>query len=198
MADHPIHTTTPPERIHYLDNLRVWAMLLGVVLHAGLSFAIPAQTVWLATDTQGSVLIDISIWFIHLFRMGLFYLLSGYFGALLVERKGVRSFLINRLVRVAMPLVLFWPFLMGAMVMVIILAVGMDYEKRGMMRLIEAAWESAAGADSSDDELGWMHLWFLYYLLLFSFIGAACSQWCKVKFDWLFDRPWLLALSPWH
>ncbi len=57
-------------RIHYLDNLRALAMILGVVLHAGLAYATPAQEVWLATDSQGSVVIDMSIWLIPLFAWG--------------------------------------------------------------------------------------------------------------------------------
>ena len=83
-------------RIHYLDNLRAVAMLLGVYLHAALAYAQPAQSVWLATDTTASVAIDASIWFIHLFRMGLFFLLSGYFAKLVIERKGIRHFIGSR------------------------------------------------------------------------------------------------------
>ncbi len=41
-----------PERIHYLDNLRALAMLLGVYLHAAFAYAHPAQTIWLATDVS--------------------------------------------------------------------------------------------------------------------------------------------------
>lgn len=60
-------------RIHYLDNLRALAMMLGVLLHAGLAYANPAQAIWIATDTTSSVAVDAGIWFIHLFRMGLFF-----------------------------------------------------------------------------------------------------------------------------
>ena len=76
------------QRIHYSDNLRAVAMLLGVFLHAALAYAPPAQSVWLATDPKASVTIDASIWFIHLFRMALFFLLSGYFAKLVIARKG--------------------------------------------------------------------------------------------------------------
>ncbi len=62
-----------PERIHYLDNLRALAMLLGVYLHAAFAYAHPAQTIWLATDVKSSRWIDASIWLIHLFRMSLFF-----------------------------------------------------------------------------------------------------------------------------
>ncbi len=64
---------TKPLRIDYLDNLRAIAMLLGVYLHAGLAYANPAQTIWLATDSRSSILVDASIWLIHLFRLSLFF-----------------------------------------------------------------------------------------------------------------------------
>ena len=79
------------QRIYYLDNLRAMAMLLGVFLHSALAYAQPAQSVWLATDSNASVPLDASIWFIHLFRMGLFFLLSGYFAKLVIERKTSHS-----------------------------------------------------------------------------------------------------------
>lgn len=186
-------------RIHYLDNLRALAMILGVVLHAGLAYAEPAQEVWLATDSQSSVVIDVSIWFIHLFRMGLFYLLSGYFAALLVKRKSVKKFLVNRGIRIALPMILFFPFLAGAMMLVIIAALSMEYEKRGLMGLIARTIEAgpSAGGDSTDQgTLGWMHLWFLYYLLIFSLLAALCTRWPSIRFDWLFKRRWLMMLAP--
>lgn len=61
------------DRVHYLDNLRALAMMLGVLLHAGLAYANPAQAIWIATDTTSSTAVDAGIWFIHLFRMGLFF-----------------------------------------------------------------------------------------------------------------------------
>src|SRR5205823_3380333 len=82
----PIPTVS---RIHYLDNLRALAMMLGVFLHAGLAYANPAQSIWLATDRSSSVVVDAAIWFIHLFRMALFFLISGYFAKVIIERKGI-------------------------------------------------------------------------------------------------------------
>src|SRR6516225_1545702 len=105
----PVRSTLDPQaaelrfasdRIHYLDNLRALAMLLGVFLHCALAYAYPTQIVWLATDPQSSVLVDASFSFIHLFRMGLFFLISGYFAKLLITRKGLKSFVWNRTVRI--------------------------------------------------------------------------------------------------
>jgi len=182
-------------RIHYLDNLRALAMLLGVYLHGALAYAEPSRSIWIATNPQGNVAIDASIWWIHLFRMGLFFLLSGYFAKLVIQRKGLKSFLWNRGIRIVLPFVLFWPLLMVAMTIVFVFAFSYVKQPQGLMQLIVAASQDPEAAQSSTPYTT-MHLWFLYYLLMFSSIAVIASRWTWLNFDWLFRRKWLLALSP--
>ncbi len=182
-------------RIHYLDNLRALAMLLGLYLHGALAYAEPSRSVWIATNPQGSVAVDASIWWIHLFRMGLFFLLSGYFAKLMIQRKGLKLFLWNRVIRIVLPFVLFWPLLMVAMTIVFVFAFAYVKEPQGLLQLIVAASQDPEASNSSTPYTT-MHLWFLYYLLMFSLIAAACSRLTRLKFDWLFQRKWLLALTP--
>ena len=163
------------QRIHYLDNLRATAMLLGVFLHSALAYAQPAQSVWLATDPNASVPLDASIWFIHLFRMGLFFLLSGYFAKLVIERKGLRHFVWNRCLRIVVPFVLFYPFLLAAMTVVIVFSLSYLVEPRGLMGLIATAVRDSSEAQKRPPPTT-MHLWFLYYLMAFSAIGAVLSR----------------------
>ncbi len=91
------------DRIYYLDNVRAIAMLLGLVLHSALTYAKPSQNFWILGDREGSMAMDMSIWFIHLFRMSLFFLIAGYFAKLLVTRRSVGSFLKNRALRILLP-----------------------------------------------------------------------------------------------
>jgi len=197
----PLPVSTAPiaqvesERIHYLDNLRAIAMLLGVFLHAALAYAKPAQSVWLATDPGSSITIDASIWFIHLFRMSLFFLLSGYLAKLVVQSKGVRQFLRNRAWRIVVTLVLFYPVLLVAMTVTIVFALSYLDAPKGLMGLIAAASQERVGS-SNRNAIGTMHLWFLYYLIFFALLTAAFSQLRWLRFDWLFSRPALMALSP--
>ncbi|MGL4512214.1 MAG: acyltransferase family protein [Lacipirellulaceae bacterium] len=182
-------------RIHYLDNLRALAMLLGVYLHGALAYAEPSRSVWIATNPRGNVVVDASIWWIHLFRMGLFFLLSGFFAKLIVQRKGLKPFLLNRGIRIALPFVLFWPLLMVAMTIVFVFAFSYVKEPQGLMQVIVAASQNPEAAKASIPYTT-MHLWFMYYLLMFSLIAAVGSRWTRLQFDWLFRRKWLLALSP--
>jgi peptidoglycan/LPS O-acetylase OafA/YrhL len=186
---------TQTQRIHYLDNLRAIAMLLGVFLHAGLAYAQPAQSVWLATDPQASITIDAVIWFIHLFRMSLFFLLSGYFAKLVIERKGLRLFLRNRCLRVVLPFIVFYPFLLVAMTVIIVFSLAYVTEPRGLMGIIADATKSGSGTQKSELP-GTMHLWFLYYLAYFTIVGAVLYNVQWLRFDFLFRRPVLLLLCP--
>ena len=90
-------------RYHHLDALRAAAMLLGIVLHALLSFTKPAF--WVAQDIHGHPWYSYANHAIHGFRMPLFFLLSGFFTALLWRRYGTGKLVKHRLVRIGIPLV---------------------------------------------------------------------------------------------
>lgn len=186
------------DRIHYLDNLRALAMLLGVYLHSAFAYAKPSQSIWLATDPGGSTIVDASIWLIHLFRMSLFFLLAGYFAQHVIQRKGVRTYFRNRAIRIVVPFVIFYPFLLGAMTAVIAFAINYLESPRGLMGLIVQATKSATG-DSSKESWTTMHLWFLYYLSMFTALSgiASCVRWNAVS-DWVFrwSNPACLLIVP--
>jgi surface polysaccharide O-acyltransferase-like enzyme len=78
-------------------------MLLGIALHASLSFT---SFFWPVQDTQQNELFGLFFSAIHGFRMPLFFLLSGFFTAMLWRQRGLRSLLSHRLRRVLLPLLL--------------------------------------------------------------------------------------------
>ena len=78
-------------------------MLLGIVLHAALSFALVP---WTVTDTHQSQFFDVMFAAIHGFRMPLFFMLSGFFTAMLWRRRGLIQLLRQRAKRIALPLLL--------------------------------------------------------------------------------------------
>jgi glucans biosynthesis protein C len=184
------------ERIHYLDNLRAVAMMLGVLLHAALAYAEPARSIWFATDRVGSVVIDAGIWFVHLFRMSLFFLLSGYFAKLTVTKKGVKSFLRGRLLRIALPFVVFYPFLVAALTIVIVFALNYLKEPEGIIGLIARASQSAE-APKGQASYTTMHMWFLYYLMMFALLASWLPNLRTLETGWLLEYPIFWLLLPW-
>jgi peptidoglycan/LPS O-acetylase OafA/YrhL len=168
-------------------------MLLGVYFHGALAYAEPSRAAWIATNPVGSVAIDVSVWWLHLFRMGLFFFLSGYLSKRLIEHRGVKGFLWNRGLRIALPFVVFWPVLWLAMAIVFVFAFSYIQQPEGWLGVIVEASRNP----SANDGRVWlttMHLWFLYYLLMFSVLGAIAYRANWWKSEWFFRRPALLLL----
>lgn len=88
-------------RRHDLDALRASAMLLGIIYHAALSFA--AGMPWLVQDVSQSQFCYLFQAFVHGFRMQLFFVVSGFFTAMLWRSKGLKSLLWHRFRRVFLP-----------------------------------------------------------------------------------------------
>ena len=79
------------ERRYYgLDALRGVMMMLGIVLHAANFYlAAPPPIFPIPSDRNNSLFFDLLFHFIHQFRMPTFFVLAGFFSALLVEKRGL-------------------------------------------------------------------------------------------------------------
>lgn len=144
------------ERLHGLDGLRGAALLLGVVLHATLSF-FPVQ-IWIVADDQKSVWASGLFFVIHLFRMGSFFLIAGLFAHMMLKRRGVTGFIKDRMVRIAGPLAAFWGPVLAGIVAVLIW-------NASLMGLTAADAPPPPKYDWTNIPL--THLWFLWVLLWF-------------------------------
>lgn len=90
-------------RRHDLDALRSFAMLLGIALHAALAYI---GAGWVVSDERSSAGLGVLVPAIHGFRMPLFFLLSGFFSAMLWRRRGLGQLLSQRARRILLPLLL--------------------------------------------------------------------------------------------
>jgi len=96
-------------RYHSLDALRGLMMLLGIYLHAAVAYSEYGSWPWKDGSTTG--LFDVSLGLIHAFRMPVFYVLAGFFAALLHERRGAGGFVRNRVIRILVPFAAGWAVL---------------------------------------------------------------------------------------
>lgn len=78
-------------------------MILGIVWHALLSF-IP--TPWPVQDTRQDGFFFIPFAAIHMFRMPLFFLISGFFTMFILQRHGLGGMIRQRVERILIPLLL--------------------------------------------------------------------------------------------
>ena len=137
-------------------------MLLGIVVHASLPYfsrMFGFEFAWPADDDQ-SLLLFLVFDFVHAWRMPVFFLMAGFFAHLVLSRRTMTDFALDRLRRIGLPLVLF-----GAVMAVLIPPIWV-YGWTGEMS-IEMFWEVVRGSQDlgSSGELV-AHLWFLYQLLL--------------------------------
>jgi peptidoglycan/LPS O-acetylase OafA/YrhL len=102
----PISSAVSIPRRHDLDALRAIAMLLGIALHAALSFMPLPDAGWSVHDVRQSDWFGVFNTVIHGFRMPLFFLISGFFTAMLWRKRGLGSLLLQRLKRIVLPLVI--------------------------------------------------------------------------------------------
>ena len=149
---------TTPTRLHALDNLRAVMMWLGIVIHvAVMHMEGPSPINW--HDPTSTRLADLLVAFIHVFRMPVFFIVAGFFVAMLIETRGPAAMLKHRFQRIALPFMLFWPLVLVFM----------------GFALIVHANVAATGSFGLDRTLlpppppgkpllNTMHLWFIYLL----------------------------------
>ena len=151
------------DRIHALDAVRAYALILGVVLHASACFikGFPMPS-WFDQPSTAS---PIMYYVIHMFRMSTFFLIAGLFARMVVERRGIKPFIKDRAKRIGIPL-LALPIIaitLGIGGVLGALTHGVDFLKS----LMEAQGQAGAQDTGGGFSIDLMHLWFLYYLLIF-------------------------------
>ena len=176
------------DRLHSLDFLRAFALLMGVLLHILMLFLEPFDG---SEPRLGASVVF--IW-IHTWRMPLFMLLAGFFTALSLSKRDTGNYAFNRLIRLGVPLLLLWSFIPA-----------IDEEASRLFKipeLISYIFYDIPFTFRLD------HLWFLYYLLMFysvlllvkttvpviySFILGFELSLSRVLMVWL---PIIILLSP--
>lgn len=162
------------ERLHALDAVRSFALLLGVAFHAMLSF-IPGMPpgLWAMNDNSPSPFLADASFVAHSFRMLLFFFIAGFFARLLHQRLGTAGFWANRGKRIAVPLIVGWPLLFVAIIFVWSL---------GMQKVFHGTPPAPPEMPKTFGALPLFHLWFLYQLL-WLYAGALSVRSLVAKLD---------------
>ncbi|MBG8551918.1 acyltransferase family protein [Hymenobacter sp. BT594] len=147
-------------------------MLLGVVLHSAQPYATWTFSIYTAFhDTAHTVVLSGLAFLIHLFRMPTFFVLAGFFGSLMWHARGTRALLQNRVKRVLLPLVLSWVALFP--LIVLCAAFTVLGGPKGVAHIVQQLHSGALLAKNNLTfsqllmQMGLVHLWFLYFLMLF-------------------------------
>lgn len=156
-----------------LDQLRALAMLAGVGFHAALAYSPLARPYFPTADGIGSAWVDAVIWWLHLWRMPLFFLISGVLTALLVRSRGLAGLWASRWRRIGLPLLLLAPPLLWTMQALTLHAAVQVAQPSPVLRWVR----EALAAGHAMPLPGPSHLWFLLYLLWFSLLLWVARLW---------------------
>jgi peptidoglycan/LPS O-acetylase OafA/YrhL len=186
------------DRYHALDSFRGFAMLLGVFLHAGVSFMMSPPVFWSVRDSDPTPVVDVFLFGVHNFRMQAFFVLAGFFGCLLYQRYGLVNTLRHRVKRVVIPFVLSLIFVVPTIMIAFLSVELQNVREFGVPENASAGRKLAAELiaaypDSSDairianrlsapDKAALpplAHLWFLYYLIYFYLAVAILTPACR-------------------
>jgi glucans biosynthesis protein C len=184
------------ERLHALDAVRGGALLLGIVLHATLSFVPASPRFWIIQDTHPSVTLGLLSFTIHVFRMTTFFLMAGFFARMSFHRRGSWGFVRDRLQRIGLPLVIGWPLVFMPIALIVIWA---SHFPNGGPIHPTSGWLPAL------PKFPLTHLWFLYVLLelyVATLLLRGAMVWLDVSgtlrmvFDRVFARIMRNPLAP--
>ena len=168
-------------RLDYLDATRAFALMLGIVFHASLSF-MPIFMGWAVQDVSTGPLVAMFMTVSHSFRMETFFLLAGFFSHLMFHRKGAGEFVRSRLLRIVVPFVVGWFILRPLVVSGWIMG---SASLRGDVDV----WAGLRGGFQSLSTLpagifAGSHLWFLYYVALITALALALRGLLTVTGSW--------------
>lgn len=183
-------------RIHSLDSLRAIMMMLGLVLHSVITYCvIDYGDAWPLKDTNAThITNDFLAEIIHTFRMQIFFLVAGFFGAMLFYERNPRKMITNRVSRIVLPFIVFvlllWPSIVFCFSYAKLIFTGSS-----------TALETTISYFSNPlifIPLSTFHLWFLYYLTMITFttvgLGLILKKFPTVTtritsaFNWILNR----------
>ncbi len=149
-----------PEKIYYIDNLKVGLIALVVVQHALITYGVEGGWYFAQKTTHTGALIPMELLAVinQSFFMGLFFFLSAYFIPGSYNRKGVARFVTDRLVRLGIPLV-FYSFVLSPVVIYLAYYFGQGHHITFIQFL-----------GGFHDLIDFGVLWFVAALLLFTLV----------------------------
>lgn len=140
-------------------------MSFGVVLHGAVAYMVTPMPglVWPVDDARSNVAIDWLFWWIHGFRIPLFFVVAGFFAVMLHNSRGGLEYLRHRTRRIL------YPLLFACITILPLVGAAWIY---GWIDSGAFTWEQIRNREFGNDELydnatGLAHLWFLEYLYIY-------------------------------
>lgn len=151
------------DRYHYIDLLRIIAILMMFVYHVFMVFA--ADWDWHIKNMETSnTLLEINYWMAS-FRMPLLFFVSGYISYILMQRLGLKAFVMQRFNRLIIPTIA------GTFILVapqIFFERKLDGNNQSFFEFYQSFIEFRWWPNG---DFHWLHLWFIPYLFCYNILS---------------------------
>lgn len=159
--------TKGEKRLNYIDNLRILLTFLVIAHHSAITYG--AMGSWMYYEQSNLITSILLTWFTAVnqaFFMGLFFTLSGYFIPQSLNKKGIKEYKRDRLIRLGIPLLVYTFFL--------------NYIVWWMVAVVTEGIEISLGAfiimQLGNVNLATGPLWFVLTLLVYTYIYIYFHQ----------------------
>lgn len=156
-------------RLHWMDGARASLMLLGIPFHAAMVYSTQG---WEISSPQSSGLLTVLAHASGAFRMPAFFLVAGFFAAMMLARRPRGAFLRSRVVRLGIPLVTCLVLLSPLQLGLLEVASGVQGPGGPLARSL---FETDGQLRSDAGRIWVAHLWFLLDLLLYTALLCAVA-----------------------
>jgi peptidoglycan/LPS O-acetylase OafA/YrhL len=98
------------QRISYVDNLRIFLIILVVLHHLAITYGAPGGWYYVENNADSLSILPLAIFVAtnQSFFMGLFFFIAAYFSVGSLDRKGSKLFLRDRFIRLGIPLLFYF------------------------------------------------------------------------------------------
>lgn len=173
----------PKQRLFYIDNLRIVLIALVVLHHLAITYGAPGGWYYNESQAEFPAVIPLSMFVAtnQAFFMGMFFFISAFFIVPSLNRKGNKQFIVDRLVRLGIPTLIFY-FLISPFT-VFLRNRFIENGENTFMDHLQNRWGMSFGP-----------MWFVEALLLFTalFLLVRLTGW-KIKLK--FPTPSLILLA---
>lgn len=180
---HPSDSASSRSRLDYVDNLRVFLVALVICHHLTVAFGAPGGWYYIITQPSDALSLVAFVMFVAVnqaFFMSLLFFVAAYFTPISMDSKGVRRFIRERLMRLGIPLGVYYFFLNPTVVYLV-------SRFRGTAQAGYFTFMAGRGIY----HWGWGPLWFVLSLIIFTFVYLAVAAWRQRR-----DRPAVILPFP--
>lgn len=170
-----------PQRQHYLDWLRIMAILGVLIVHSGMPYA--DQLDWHIKDKHTSPLLLLFNGMMHIVRMPLLFFISGTVSFYMMRNRSAWNFIKLRFIKLALPLFIGMLFIVPPQIYLERLNQGFQGSFLEFYKTVFEFKPYPMGGSFS-----WHHLWFIAYLFVYDVIFAPLFSWMIAERSWQFRQ----------